>query len=243
LNWYYAHENKQNGPHPEEAIRDLARAGVINAQTSVWREGMADWQPLAQAAPHLLAPGAPPTLPSASPDQASCGECGRVFPVSEMVQIQQTRVCAWCKPAYLQKMREGAPTGGRAVELERLLKVAKAQRGVIIGILLSLLCYAILGFDALSPSSPDSASWLPLLASLGLIVVVVFQVICVYRLASALNCGAPIGWVLGVMFLSCIGLLLLLSLSSKATKQLKAAGFKVGLLGGDPREIERAMVG
>jgi hypothetical protein len=36
-------------------------------------------------------------------------------------------------------------------------------------------------------------------------------------------------------------LILLLILSSKATKEIKASGFKVGLLGGNPKEIEQAM--
>ena len=62
----------------------------------------------------------------------------------------------------------------------------------------------------------------------------------VYRLAAALGHTAIV-WVLGVVFLSCIGLLLLLILSSKATKELRNAGFKVGLLGANPKDIEQKM--
>jgi len=78
---------------------------------------------------------------------------------------------------------------------------------------------------------------------IGVLAVAIFQVIYVYRLASSLETGIPILWVLGILCLSCIGLLLLLVLSSKATKQLREAGFKVGLLGGNPKDVERRMSG
>ena len=78
---------------------------------------------------------------------------------------------------------------------------------------------------------------------IGLLAVVIFQVIYVYRLASSLETGIPILWVLGILCLSCIGLLLLLVLSSKATKQLREAGFKVGLLGAIPKDVEHRMSG
>jgi hypothetical protein len=78
---------------------------------------------------------------------------------------------------------------------------------------------------------------------IGVLAVAIFQVIYVYRLASSLEKGIPILWVLGILFLSCIGLILLLVLSSKATKQLREAGFKVGLLGGNPKDVERRMSG
>jgi hypothetical protein len=43
-----------------------------------------------------------------------------------------------------------------------------------------------------------------------------------------------------VVFLGCIGLILLLVLSSQATKELRKAGIKVGLLGANPEDVERA---
>jgi len=64
----------------------------------------------------------------------------------------------------------------------------------------------------------------------------------IYRLASALKESRPWVWVLGVFCLSCLGLLLLLMLSSRATKTIQAAGFKVGLMGADLQAIEAALM-
>jgi len=44
--WYYAQEGKQVGPVSRDEIQQLIHAGQINADTLVWKEGMADWQKL-----------------------------------------------------------------------------------------------------------------------------------------------------------------------------------------------------
>jgi hypothetical protein len=170
-----------------------------------------------------------------------------------MVVIRGAKVCARCKPLRLQKIQEGVPTGDRAAQLARLLKIAKAQRGVNMGILLLVLCYGVVFFVTFAgaAASSNSAGGAPagamavliILAGVGVLAVSLLQILYVYRLASALEVGLPILWVLGVLFLGCIGLILLLILSSKATKQIKAGGFKVGLLGGNPKEIAAAMAG
>jgi hypothetical protein len=247
MNWYYVRDNKQDGPHSDEAIRELAKSGLINSSTSVWCEGMADWQPLSQAAAHLLPSQPPPPASTGGIGESVCGECGGVFPTVETVSLGGVRVCARCKPAYLQKLQEGVASSGRAGDLARLLKIAKAQRGVNLAILLVLVCYGLIFasgvFVPVRPGAGGPAALIPLVAVVGLLAVLIFQVINVYRLASALGMGAPIIWVLGVFFLSCIGLLLLLHLSSKATKELRKAGFKVGLLGADPNQIQQRLTG
>jgi hypothetical protein len=251
MNWYYARDGKQDGPHPDESIRELAKTGAIDPATLIWSEGMPDWQPISQAAPHLL-PAAGLRLAAGSDTaQAACAECGTVLPASELISLQGEQICAQCKPARLQRMREGVVTSSRSGELARLLKVAKAQRGVNLCLLLSLVCYVLIfagaGFTAERGAGANSAgggaALISIAGSLGILVVAVFQVIYVYRLASSLGTGVPILWVLGILFLSCIGLILLLVLSSKATKQLRDAGFKVGLLGGNPADVERRMSG
>lgn len=252
MNWHYVRDGKQDGPHSEETMRDLLKTGAVNAQTLVWRDGMGNWEPISQAAPHLLPPAPGLSLHKPDPEDAVCSECGGVFLSSEMVIIRGAKVCARCKPLRLQKIQEGVPTGDRAAQLARLLKIAKAQRGVNMGILLLFLCYGVIFFVtfagiAANPNSagspPGAMAILTMIAGLGVLAVGLLQILYVYRLASALEVGLPILWVLGVIFLSCIGVILLLILSSKATKQIKAGGFKVGLLGGNPKEIERAMAG
>ena len=40
-------------------------------------------------------------------DQARCVECGRTFSIEQMIAHGNYRVCARCKPVFLQKLAEG----------------------------------------------------------------------------------------------------------------------------------------
>jgi len=42
---------------------------------------------------------------------APCASCGQVFPTSEMVPFSGSWVCARCKPAYFQRVRQGDAVG------------------------------------------------------------------------------------------------------------------------------------
>ena len=245
--WYYARDGQQDGPHSDESIQELARTGMIDSATLVWSEGMAEWQPISQAAPHLV-PAAPVRLaPKSGASEVHCAECGAPVPASEVVSLQGLPICARCKPVRLQKMRESVHAKSPSYELERLLRVAKAQRGVNMCILILIVCYAVGiasgALDAANRRANPPGGLVAGIVGLVILGVYILQVIYVYRLASALESGVPILWVLGILCLSCIGLLLLLYLSHKATQELRAAGFKVGLLGGNPKDVERKMAG
>ncbi len=112
MDWYYADGKNHVGPMNEEVLDGLASEGTINAQTLVWAEGMAEWQPYAAA----RAAGAPAAVAAAaSVDGAAefaCAECGQQFRSDDMVQYGQSWVCARCKPAFVPKL-----TGGEAVAL------------------------------------------------------------------------------------------------------------------------------
>jgi membrane protease subunit (stomatin/prohibitin family) len=41
--YYVLLDNKQNGPHDLNAIRDMINKNTVNRQTLVWKEGMSDW--------------------------------------------------------------------------------------------------------------------------------------------------------------------------------------------------------
>ncbi len=104
MNWYYVEQGKQTGPVSDEQFNALIQSGTITADTLVWREGMAEWLPCSQ----VQAGAAGATGAEATP-QAVCAECGRMFPVDETIRYGDVRVCANCKPAFLQKLQEGAP--------------------------------------------------------------------------------------------------------------------------------------
>lgn len=62
--WYYRHGERTEGPVPTEDIVRLLRTGTLDQQTLLWREGLAQWQPLSTLRPELgLGPALPPTPP------------------------------------------------------------------------------------------------------------------------------------------------------------------------------------
>jgi uncharacterized RDD family membrane protein YckC len=116
--WHYAQGGKQVGPIEDSQFEELVQNGQIQPDALVWREGMANWQPYQQVRPGGAASGAavglaePPIVTSAS--QVVCAECGGVFNLEDTIAYGKARVCARCKPVFIQKLAEGARlnTGG-----------------------------------------------------------------------------------------------------------------------------------
>ena len=114
MNWYYVSDGQQAGPVDEITLDGLASSGAINADTLVWSEDMNDWQPYGQARPGRLpavAIAAPPVAFRPAPGQVVCAECGKVFPEEETISYANVRVCANCKPIFVQKLGEGLNVG------------------------------------------------------------------------------------------------------------------------------------
>lgn len=108
MNWFYESNDQPAGPVAESQLEDLLRIGTITPETLVWHEGMADWRPLHTARPSASAPesAGPPRLVDVQPS-AVCTECGQMFLQGDMVFLNQSWVCAHCKPRFLQRMMEG----------------------------------------------------------------------------------------------------------------------------------------
>jgi len=104
MHWYYAAQGRQSAPFDEAELPELVRAGVIRPDTLVWREGLDTWTPYSQ-----LAGPAPPPMPiiAVGSGNGVCAECGRVFPLTELVALGAVSTCAACKPRHLQRLREG----------------------------------------------------------------------------------------------------------------------------------------
>jgi uncharacterized RDD family membrane protein YckC len=99
-------------------LEALARTGQIQMDTLIWREGMAEWQPFSAAAPPgMTVPSAPapvaPAAPALVANEVVCAECNRIFPKDETIPFGTVRVCATCKPIFMQKLAEGATIGGQ----------------------------------------------------------------------------------------------------------------------------------
>ena len=44
MQWYYTVQGQRQGPVDDAGLEQLARQGVIQDDTYVWREGLAEWQ-------------------------------------------------------------------------------------------------------------------------------------------------------------------------------------------------------
>lgn len=97
--------------------------------------------------------------------------------------------------------------------------VASGQKLIIWAILLNILTYGLVY------AIGDIAGLLS-------IAVIVLSFVGLFKLASGLgySIAAKIGFII-LLIIPLIGLITLLILNSKATKALRAAGYKVGLLG------------
>jgi uncharacterized RDD family membrane protein YckC len=116
MNWYYVEQGQQAGPVDDAQLEALRQAGRIQADTLIWREGMANWAPYSQVkGGPVPAAGAPPLMAAplsggqeGEPADAVCTECGKIFPRSNMIRYGTAHVCASCKPVFMQKLAEGA---------------------------------------------------------------------------------------------------------------------------------------
>ena len=153
--WYYVKAGQQAGPVTDDELEALARNGEIQPASLVWKEGMAQWEAYSKVGPGASsafgAGSAAPTALAAAPagatnSEAVCSECGRIFPIEDTIQFGNARVCAGCKPVFMQKLAEGAKIGGglnyatigsrfAAVFLDGLLMFAVSfVTGLILGV-------------------------------------------------------------------------------------------------------------
>ena len=64
--WFIFVDDHHEGPHAPEAILEFLRTGKLQADSYIWREGQADWQPLNQIEAFQAALGTPPPVPPAN---------------------------------------------------------------------------------------------------------------------------------------------------------------------------------
>lgn len=108
MNWYYEQSGKQLGPVSDSDLEKLLQTGAIRPDTLVWREGMANWTPYNQA---VGGAGSSAAAGNAS-GSFVCAECGKMFPPDDVIKFGEQFVCATCKPAFMQKVREGVASVG-----------------------------------------------------------------------------------------------------------------------------------
>ena len=131
---------------------------------------------------------------------------------------------------YQPPIEQGAaPRPG--VELERLRKIATYQRLINLAILAQIVAGIVL---AMAPIPPALAV---LIRALLFIVVAIGSVVAEVLLANALHSTLVAALCAPLMFVPCVNLIVLLVFNQQATGRLRDAGYKVGLLGGNPDDI------
>jgi hypothetical protein len=60
--WYFTENGQRKGPFPASALVDFLETNRISGDTSVWRKGLADWQPLKSTELGAQLQGAPPPV-------------------------------------------------------------------------------------------------------------------------------------------------------------------------------------
>jgi len=111
MDWYYQEDGVQVGPLTDDEFDSRVKVGRVSPDTLVWNESMRGWQPHGslqqQSAP---VPAKAPEIPRAP--VLSCSQCLRQFPQTDMIQYQNSWVCASCKPLFFQRIKEGGAVAG-----------------------------------------------------------------------------------------------------------------------------------
>jgi hypothetical protein len=78
--WFYARDGQRFGPVSSEALRQMARDGLLQQDDLIWSEGMASWTPASAVKgllPQALKGSVPPLLPAVKRLDAAGEPCGR----------------------------------------------------------------------------------------------------------------------------------------------------------------------
>jgi hypothetical protein len=120
------------------------------------------------------------------------------------------------------------PAAGPLPSWATLKRIADGQRQAMLALLAGMLVlpasFLLVGADA--PS--EHVGWVAVAVTLGLRA---WMGVAVYRLTAAMGSRVALLWAIGAFLPNVIGLVVLAVASARATKRLRAAGLKVGLLG------------
>jgi len=198
MNWYYAKAGQQAGPVDEAQLDSLLNSGQIDSATLVWREGMAGWQPHGEArpsAPQGMAAAAPAAMGRAAAavgetNEAVCAECGKIFPIENTIQYRNARVCAGCKPVFMQKLAEGARIGGEMAYAGVLTRFGAVVLDGIIMVVASTVIKLAAGFTFLQALGTQPTDRTVLLLGLGLVqgvLAIGYEVIMIGKYGATLG--------------------------------------------------------
>ena len=192
MDWYYADKGTQQGPFDDAVFADLVRQGRVTADTLVWKTGMASWVRYAELQSDAgQATGAAATEGSGT-QLVTCASCGGTFSEQDVMRFEDRYVCATCKPAFTQQLREGVQLAGTAQFAGFWVRVlASIIDGVIIGLFNGFLQIGVSGMTSSVADDPDAAM-LVMATSVGLTLVSI-TIAALYEIILTVKYGATVG--------------------------------------------------
>lgn len=191
MQWYYAEDGAQKGPVEEPVLEQLIAAGTVRGDTLVWQEGMANWE----RCDKVRGPMPPPVASVPAGEAKYCSKCGNGYDPAFLVAFGEHLICANCKPAFLQSLREGQQTfhgkqyGGFWIRFG-----ARIIDGILLGIVTSILQFGSFALFGLDPKRMSDPSDIWAIASLVLVLVVAITAVhCAYEVYFLTTKGATPG--------------------------------------------------
>lgn len=144
MQWYYATASREQvGPLSEAEFQLALDKGTIDSDTLVWNPNLKTWKKYSDVNGSAVSQSA---RAQRRQDTSTCCECGRTFPLDDMIRYENAWVCASCKPKFFQKIKEGVSTGGAMAYAGFWIRFgAKFIDGIIIGLVNYGLIF-IIGF-------------------------------------------------------------------------------------------------
>ena len=115
MSWYYAIRDQKHGPITATQMTELSRAGTLTSGDLVWREGIADWLPLHQAADQIYTESAAIETGAVGGDvapveTATCAFSDRMLPKTELVPYGDRWIDPQHKDDFIQRLMETGET-------------------------------------------------------------------------------------------------------------------------------------
>jgi uncharacterized RDD family membrane protein YckC len=111
MHWYYVKDGEKAGPIADRDLPDFVDKGEITDETLVWNETMSDWTPYGKVPDTIAASQALASVDSGP----KCSICGKGFSEDALIDFEGSKVCAGCKPDFIQQIKENAELVGVSV--------------------------------------------------------------------------------------------------------------------------------
>ncbi len=142
---------------PVEAEKPAAQPAVEAATDPGATVAISSAALLAQAAAAAPAPAERPAARKPAVETDTCTQCRKIFPRDELMRFEKDRVCAQCKPLYLQRLKEGVQPATQLVYAGFWVRFLAV---VIDGVMWQVISYAAgLAIGTSASRRPTMAAW------------------------------------------------------------------------------------